>query len=253
MTTPNTVPLTWNTWVSAVANLAVEDVSLIGGVMTGNANFNQALATAISYSELRIERDLDLLALETTRTYTLTSGNNILPLSANDFVTVRTIEAAGVPLLPVSKEFIQNCYGSASASGPPIYFAMYGGDLATGGNVSNNVLLGPPPDQPYATTVTGTIRMPSLYLTAISPTAATATSWISTNLPDALIMCAMVSISAYQRNFSGMSANDPQMPVSYETQYQELMSAAKIEELRKRFTASAWSSTPTSVAATPTR
>lgn len=249
----STVPLTWNTWVSAVANLAVEDVSLVGGVMTGNAQFNQALATAISYAENRIQRDMDLLALETSRGYVLASGNNLLAIPPTDFVTVRTIEVNGAPLLPVSKEFIQNTYPSGSTLGPPQYFAMYGGGASDGGNAASNILFGPPPDQPYAATFTGTIRAPSLYYSAVNPVAATATTYISSVLPDLLVMCAMVSISAYQRNFSGMSANDANMPVSYETQYQELMNAARTENLRARFAASAWSSTATSQAATPSR
>lgn len=249
----NTVPLTYNTWVSAVANLAVEDVSLASGVMTGNAQFNQALVTALSYAENRIERDLDLLALETSRGYALTAGVNILAIPPTDFVTVRTIEVNGVPLLPVSKEVIQNTYGAGSTLGSPTYFAMYGGGASDGGNAANNILLGPPPDMPYAATITGTQRMPSLYYSATTPLAATGTTYISTALPDLLVMCAMISISSYQRNWSGMSSNDPNMPTSYEQQYVALMSAARIEEARKRLSASAWTSVAPPVAASSTR
>ena len=250
----NTVPLVWNTFVSAVANLAVEDVSLVSGVMTsGNAQFNQALATAISYAENRIERDMDLLALETSRGYALTTGINILAVPPTDFVTVRTVEINGAPLLPVSKEFIQNTYPSGSTLGSPVVFAMYGGGASDGGNAASNILLGPPPAMPYAVTITGTQRAPSLYYNASNGPAATATTWISTNLPDLLVQAAMISISAYQRNFGNTSANDPNMPVSYESQYQELMNAARTENLRARFVASAWSSAATSQAATPSR
>lgn len=251
--TANTIPLTWNGFVSAVANLAVEDVSLAAGIMAGNANFNQALVTAISYSENRIQRDLDLLALETSRGYVLTASINILAIPPTDFITVRTVEIGSAPLLPVSKEYIQTVYPAASALGTPTVFAMYGGGASDGGNAASNILFGPAPDMPYAATITGTQRMPSLYYSATTPLAATGTTWISTNLPDLLVMCAMVSISAYQRNFSGMSTNDPNMPISYETQYQELMSAAKGENLRARQSASAWTAVATSQAATPSR
>jgi hypothetical protein len=47
--------------------------------------------------------------------------------------------------------------------------------------------------------------------------------------------------------------NDPQMPVTYETQYQTLLKGAITEENRKKFEAAAWSSQSTSVSATPTR
>lgn len=248
----NTVPLTWNTFVSAVANLAVEDVSLVSGVMTGNAQFNQALATAIGYSENRIQRDLDLLALETSRGYVLTTAINILAIPPTDFVTVRTIEIAGVPLLPVSKEFIQNTYGSGSTLGPPLFFAMYGGGASDGGNAASNILLGPAPDQAYAATLTGTQRMPSLYYSATTPLAATGTTWISTNLPDLLVQAAMIVISEYQRNF-GAASNDPQMPGIYEQQYGALLMGARGEILRSRQSASAWTAVASSQAATPSR
>jgi hypothetical protein len=248
----NTVPLTWNGFVSAVANLAVEDVSLVNGVMTGNAQFNQALATAISYSENRCQRDLDLLALETSRGYVLTTGINLLAVPPTDFVTVRTIEVGGAPLLPVSKEYVQNVFPSGSTLGTPTVFAMYGGGASDGGNAASNILLGPAPDTPYAATVTGTQRMPSLYYSATTPLAATGTTWISTNLPDLLVQAAMIPISEYQRQF-GATSNDPQMPGIYEQNYMTLMNGVRTENLRARFAASAWSSAATSVAATPSR
>jgi len=47
--------------------------------------------------------------------------------------------------------------------------------------------------------------------------------------------------------------NDPQMPISYETQYQTLLKSALSEENRKKFEAAAWSSQGASTSATPTR
>ena len=52
----------------------------------------------------------------------------------------------------------------------------------------------------------------------------------------------MIYISAYQRNFSSAMGNDPQMPITYETQYQALLKSALSEENRKKFEAAAWSS-----------
>ena len=72
-------------------------------------------------------------------------------------------------------------------------------------------------------------------------------------LPDLFIMASMIYVSAYQRNFSSASGNDPQMPVTYETQYQTLLRNAMAEENRKKFEAAAWSSQSTSSSATPTR
>ena len=65
-------------------------------------------------------------------------------------------------------------------------------------------------------------------------------------------MASMIYVSAYQRNF-GRANDDPQMAVSYESQYQALKASALSEENRKKFEAAAWSSQGVSSSATPTR
>ena len=132
-------------------------------------------------------------------------------------------------------------FRSSSTVAPPIYFAMYGGDASTGGDTYNNVIFGPYPDNNYTVTITGTSRVPTLYQYANSSQAGTNSTFISTYLPDLLIMASMVYISAYQRNFGRMS-DDPAMAQSYEGQYQSLLKMATVEEFRKKFAASAWSS-----------
>jgi len=72
-------------------------------------------------------------------------------------------------------------------------------------------------------------------------------------LPDLLIMASMIYISAFQRNFISAAANDPQMPVNYETQYQTLLRSAMVEEARKKFQSAGWTSMSPAVVATPTR
>jgi hypothetical protein len=62
----------------------------------------------------------------------------------------------------------------------------------------------------------------------------------------------MVYISAYQRNF-GRANDDPQMAVTYESQYQTLLKGAMTEEYRKKMEGAGWSSKSTSPVATPTR
>jgi hypothetical protein len=212
----------------------------------------------LNYAELRIQRDLDLLPSQTSRPYTLTIGNNQLQLGAYDFVTVQTItlNVAGVtyPLLPTTKEYLQNVYGSSAAGSRarPKLFAMYGGDLSTGGETYNNILLGPYPDIAYTVDVVGTVRLPTLYENATTPLAATGTTFISTYFPDLLIQASLIYIAQFQRNF-GQASNDPSMGPTYELQYQNLLRGAAVEEGRKKFSASAWSSMSPPVAATPTR
>jgi hypothetical protein len=67
-----------------------------------------------------------------------------------------------------------------------------------------------------------------------------------------MIMASMVYVSAYQRNF-GRQSDDPAMAQSYEGQYQALLKGAAVEEARKKFEASGWSSQSPSPVATPSR
>jgi hypothetical protein len=253
MSAPNPTPLTYNGFVTQLATLAVENVSTISGVVTpGSAPFLALIPQALNYAELRIQRDLDLLSLLVSNTYQLNLGTNLLAISVNDFVTLQTLTSPSGPILPVSKEFIQNVYGSNAVTGPPLYFAMAGGDLASTGNTSLNVLFGPYADANYSITAYGTVRQQSLNQFNTNPVANTTTTFISTNLPDMLLMAAMIYVSGYQRNF-GAQGNDPEMPGSYENQYQNLLKGALTEEGRKKFTASAWSSMSVPAAATPSR
>ena len=102
------------------------------------------------------------------------------------------------------------------------------------------------PDATYRVEIVGTYRPASL-------SATNTTTFISMFLPDLMIMASMIYIAAYQRNFSSAMGNDPQMPITYETQYQALLKSALSEENRKKFEAAAWSSQSVSTSATPTR
>lgn len=257
MAAPNTTPLTYNGYVTQIGVMAVVDTELVTGVVQGtDAYFNSTIPQMLNYAELRIQRDLDLLPLQTSGGYTLTEGNNQLSISVNDFVTIQTfsVEVAGslVPLLSVSKEWIQNVYPGNSTPAPPQFFAMIGGDAATGGNTSSLIMLGPPPDDNYPVSVFGSIRMPTLYQFATAGAADNSTTFISTYLPDLLIMASLIYISAYQRNF-GRISDDPAMAMTYETQYQLLLKGGLSEEYRKRFEATAWSSMSNSPVASPSR
>lgn len=257
MASPATNSLTYNGYIEAVATLAVLQTQTIDGVVQGvDAPFNELVPSMLDYAELRISRDLDLISQQNSNSYSLIIGNNYLTIPTGDFVTIQTMEIAnsGVsqPLLPVSKEYIQNIYGSGGTQGLPQYFAPYGGDRATAGQTSNLFILGPYPDQNYSVLVTGTMRMPSLYQSANPMDAATGTTFISVWLPDLLITASMIFISLYQRNFSATS-NDPEMPGSYELQYGNLLKGALVEESRKRLQAAAWTAYAPAPVATPNR
>jgi hypothetical protein len=143
-----------------------------------------------------------------------------------------------VPLLPTTKEFLDAVYGSSFVAnrGQPQYFVPFNETL---------FFVGPVPDQAYPVEVVGTYRPNSLSATNTS-------TFISLYLPDVFIMASMIYISAYQRNF-GRANDDPQMAVTYESQYQALLKSAMVEEARKKFEAAGWSSQSPSPVATPTR
>ena len=232
-------------------NAYVQQISTMAVVPVTDTNFQIILPQMISYAELRMQRDLDFLSTQISNSnYSLTAGNSTLTIPTSAFVVMETFEVidgsgSSMPLLAVGKEFIQNVYGTGSSTGLPQYFAVYGGDSATTGLTSQNMIVGPIPDLNYAIRLTGTVRSAPL-------SASNTTTYISTYLPDMFIMASMIYISAFQRNF-GRQSDDPQMAQSYEGQYQALKASALVEENRKKFEAAAWTSYSPAPAATPTR
>jgi hypothetical protein len=237
-----------------IATMAVVDET--------DSAFLTILPQAITYAENRICRDLDFLFTSVANTsYAVAIGSrtitvpvaNFFPADSGSLVVceqINLITPAGatnpdnairVPLTPVTKEFLDAVYGSSSAVGVPQYFCPFGD-----GESSYTFLVGPYADATYNVEIVGTYRPASM-------SATNQTTFISLFLPDLLIMASMIYIAAYQRNFSSAMGNDPQMPVTYETQYQTLLRSAIIEENRKKFEAAAWSSQSVSTTATPSR
>lgn len=258
MTTPTPVFLTYNGLISQIANLAVLQVTTVGGVVTPiDADLTTLLPQMINTAELRIQRDLDLeQSVTNDSSLALTSGNNILTMDVNAFITVQSISyVAGTTtnrMLPASRAFIDEVYNDSSFTGPPIYFAPYGGDATTTGATSQYFLFGPTPDQNYPLSINGTVRMISLNSFNTSPNAGTQYTFISAYLPDLLLMSCMQYISAFQRNWGKMS-DDPAMAMSYEAAYQGLLKGAMVEEARRKMWASAWTSLSIPAVATSTR
>lgn len=259
----NTNPLNYNAYIRQIGVLAVVTTTEVGGVEESiDDAFNEIVPQMLNYAELRIQRDLDLLQSQTSNnTYQLTQGNPILRIPIDDFLTLQTFEITQVsdgnvvnatPLLPVSKEFIQNCYSGLANAGTPQYWAPVGDDFGDGADTYNKVLLGPVPNFAYTTRVTGTIRTPSLFKYAETGIADTKYTYISAYYSDMLIMASMIYITMFQRNFGGTS-DDPAMGMSYEKAYQALRLGAIPEENRKKSQASGWSPYSTPTAATPTR
>jgi len=233
--------LTYATYKTQIATMAV--------VAEDDPAFLEILPLAIDYAELRIQRDLDLLQTSTSVVASLASGTRQITVAQGTFVTseqINVLTPAGTvdpetgtrnPLLPTTKEFLDAVYGDATYTGLPKYFVPFNDNLW---------LVGPFSDDNYSVEIVGTAR-----LTPISAT--NASNFISLYFPDLLVMASMIYVSGYQRNFSSSMANDPQMPVNFETQYMTLLKSAAVEEARKSFTSAAWSSQPPAVVASPSR
>jgi len=263
MSTPNTNPLSYNLWLQTVAGMAVYNCAETNGVYAfTDAPPQLQVPSILNYAELRIQRDLDLLASQTSNQYTLTSGTNILNVPIDDFLTVQTlrwVQSNGTTVvnsgtcIPVTKEYLQNVYGGIGAgSGPPQYYAMVGDNFGDGADTYNNIMFGPYANFPYTIEITGTIRIPSLYQYAQNGVADTNYTYISAYYPDMLVMASLIYIAAFQRNFSATS-DSQDMGQSYEKQYQALRLGAVAEENRKKIQGSGWSAYSTPVSATPTR
>ena len=236
-----TTGLNYSQYKTLIATLAVVDEA--------DPAFNTILPQMITYAENRICRELDFLFTSTSITgYSLTSGSRSVTIPQGTIVVsdqVNIITPAGIvnpdagtrnPCLPTTKEFLDAVYGSSSYTGMPQYFVPFNDNL---------FLFGPYADQSYYIEIIGTYRPASL-----SPT--NTTTFISLYLPDLFTMASMIYISGYQRDF-GRQSDDPQMAQSYEGQYQLLLKGAMVEEARKKFEASGWSSQSPSPVATPTR
>ena len=227
----------------------VEQLALLAVVSPTDANYLANLPSAIDYAELRCYQDLQLLSTVTPRTgYSLVGNQSTLTIPLADFIVVQNINVitpvgtanpdSGTrnSLIPVTKEWLQYVYDGSGVNGLPRYFAP----------ISQNVFqFGPRPDENYAAELIGTVRPVSL-------SATNQTTFLSLYLPSLFLMASMIYISGYQRNF-GRQSDDPQMAVSYESQYKALLNSAGTEEAMKKFQSSGWTGQSAAPVASPPR
>lgn len=228
----------------------IDQISTMAVVAADDPAFITILPQMITYAENRLYRDLDFLFTSiSTTSYGCTVGSRVVSVPAGTFVVLEQVNvltpagttnpdaATRIPLLPTTKEYLDAVWGNYSNTGLPKFFVPFD---------DYTILIGPYPDQSYTCEIVGTYRPSSM-------SATNKTTFISLYLPDLFIMASMIYVAAYQRNFSSSMANDPQMPINYETQYQTLLKSALSEEARKKMEAAAWSSQSASQFATPTR
>jgi len=234
--------LYYSNYVSQVSNLLV-----IGST---DSNFTTMLPGMIDYAEQRLYRELDLLYTQITDTTTVSSGNRNLTLPTNvgtyiicdniNIITPSTATSSNgtrVQLTPVSREFLDITYPSGqTATGTPEFYAMAS---------NTQVILGPAPDAAYQAEVVGVQRPASL-------SSANSSTILTQYLPDLFIAASMIFGSGYMRDF-GAQADNPQMGMSWQTQYDMLIKSAIVEQMRAKFESNGWTSNSPTPLATPPR
>lgn len=231
-------PLNYNEFVAELAVLSEYDPA--------DPNFVANLPSAINYAEDRINRELNLLSTVASNSLPATALTRQLDISSLNLnvlsqVNVVTPSTQTDPELgtrnqctPTTKSFLDAVYNSAATAARPVNFAMLTDQI---------ILFGPFPDANYTIEITGTLWVPPL-------SASNATTWISTYLPDLMLTAAMIQMTGFMRNFGAQSDN-PQMAVSFESQYNLLRDSAAVEDARRRFASAGWTSQIPSPATPP--
>lgn len=206
---------------------------------TLTTNNTDLLNASIDYAELRIYRELDLLATQTeSDSPALTPGTRTLAMPGgmiivNDISVItpaNTSSATGTvnPMQRTSPSFINYFWPTNSTQAQPQYWS-----LSTDNNQNVLITLAPTPDQAYQLHYVGVVRPASLYTQ-------TSGTYLSLNLPDLFLAAAMVwATGGIQANF-GAQADDPKAAMSWEQQYQTLKAGADVEALRQKSWGMTW-------------
>ena len=197
-------------------------------------DFITLVPRAIEATELRIFRTMDFLFTIKAETSVLTAGSRnftlptdiIILRSANVITpyTVTTPDAgARCPLTRTSNELLDAVWGNSGTPGTPKEYAML---TNTAG------LVGPPPDQNYTIECVGTYRPAPL--SSDNPT-----TFLTTNMPDLYIASGMIWWSSYYQNY-GAASDNPQMAISWQKIYDDLLAGINIETIRQKAASVSW-------------
>lgn len=205
-------------------------------INTYDTLFTTMFPFATSYAEDRINQEIPLLG--NRQTVTAASATS----SGQQDIAWTLFNSAGATLSVPEQLFIQNGgtnvpYTETSYDFIRVFWPVsattvtpslaYQGGRYWAAKDTTSLTVAPSPDGVYGVQVTGIY-----YPAPIS--AGNPTTYLSTNYPDLLTAGCLVYLSgALNRNF-GAQADEPRMAVSWETQFQTLLAAAKDEERRRR-------------------
>lgn len=239
----------WTAWLNTITNtLEVPmppDNPVVGAGPSGDANFNLVYPQAITYTELRLQRDLDLIGAQVTDTTGTLSANTrilTLPMAKGNFIVTTQIKPIvggqqQAPLLPVSRPFLEMVWPSNAGSAVVPQFWCPVDQVS--------VLVAPAVTATLNMAVTGNQRF-----TELSPS--NMTNFLTLYVPDLYIALSLVWLAGWQRDY-GMSSEDPQKAISWEGVYMKLLASASVEEVRKKFESVGWSPRLPSPIATPAK
>lgn len=183
-----------------------------------DASFAAVLPGLIEAAEFRCLRDCDFPSARKTASLTLAVGVASVAVPA-DLVVPRAawlVTGAGPSVRSEVQRrdasYLREFWPDAAAVGLPRYFATT--DAAA-------MLLAPTPGGAYRLDLDYTFRPAGL-------SAGNPSTWLSERYPDLLLYGVMVLVAGYQRNF-GAQTDDPQMPGSWERQYQQALLVARNE------------------------
>lgn len=239
--------MNYNDLVTAWADLLPQQTINVGGTLQFNdvsGRYQNEIPRAIEYAEGRMYRDPDfdfLATRQTDSTQTTTAGSRYVTIPSTFIVLERLnlITPAGlapdangasrVPLIRTTQDAIDMMWPEASSTAAPQYgltsWAVFDQQETS---PASKVRIAPTPDATYTAEFQGTFRPTPLQQ------AANATTFLTTYLPDIFLVATMLHWVAMQKAWGGASADDPQAPVTWESQYRALKAGAAVEEARKK-------------------
>jgi len=180
------------------------------------STFTGELDFIIELAEKRLLREADLNVTRKNSTATLSAGDEFLSIPSDAVVirSVQTIDSSGDRsfLLQKDKSFLDDYIIDRSVTGSPRYYTHWDHDT---------IYVVPSPVADTTVELGYTHRPTGL-------SSSTATTWLSTNAPDALLYACLIEASLFMKEA-------PDLTQSYTVKYQEALQRLIVEEnLRNR-------------------
>ena len=175
--------------------------------------------TFIKQAEQRIYNSVQLANLRKNMTGSLSANNKYLS-APDDFLStysIAVIDQLGdyYYLKNVDVNYIRQIYPSATATGFPKYYAIFG-PTVSGATISDELsfILGPTPDAAYA------VELHYYYYPESITVAADGQTWLGDNFDSALLYGSLVEAYTYMKG-------EPDMMALYDNKYKEAMMLLK--------------------------